>query len=316
METRPDECPSFSGPGMSRRQFARRVSLGTVAVGTGLATQTAHPSERKASQSGPRIPLKIGHRAASMKAVGDFDVFRLARQMPGLMGVELQVASGKPNLRDWDAVRRYKREANRWGMMIPSVAGVWDRCVSILRSAAAGGNLKQAIRVAEFLGTSVVLAAFFRRNAPDMGDESSYGPVVQLLQRVAPRAAEAGVTLGLENSLSPADNRKLVDLVGHPSVKVYYDPHNMAHYGYAAEAIPGIKLLGKDRICQVHVKNADRLIAEPGLVDWQVALGALNEIGYEGWYVFESRHKDRAHVVDATVKNIAFLRKHCQMPLG
>jgi len=301
---------------MSRRQFARRVYLGAVAVGTGATTQTTHASGKTAGRKGPRIPLKIGHRAASMKMAGDFGVFKMARQMPGLMGVELQVASGKPNLRDWDAVRRYKREANRWGMMIPSVAGVWDRGVSIMRSSAAGANLKQAIRVAEFLSSSVVLVAFFRRNAPDMSDESSYGPVVQVLQRAAPRAAEAGVMLGLENSLSPADNGKLVDLVGHPCVKVYYDPHNMAHYGHGAEAIPGIRLLGKDRICQVHVKNAERLIAEPGLVDWQAALGALNEIGYEGWYVFESKHTDHAQVVDATVKNIAFLRKSCRMPLG
>ncbi len=262
------------------------------------------------------LPLKIGHRAASMKMVGDFDVFRMARQMPGLMGVELQVTGGRPNLCDRDALRRYRREANRWGMMVPSVAGVWDRGVSIMGSSAAGENLTTAIRVAESLGACVALVAFFRNNAPDMKDESSYGPVVEVLKRAAPPAAEAGVTLGLENSLSPADNKKLVDLVDHPVVKVYYDPYNMAHYGHAAEAIPGIKLLGKDRICQVHVKNAGQLIAEPGPVDWPEAFRALNELGYEGWYVFESQHKDHAHVIEATVKNIAFVRKHARMPLG
>ena len=113
-----------------------------------------------------------------------------------------------------------------------------------------------------------------------------------------------------------SDNKKLVDLVDHPGVKVYYDPHNMAHYGHAEEAIPGIKLLGKDRICQVHVKNGERLIEAPGLVDWQAAFRALNEIGYEGWYVFESKHTDHAQVVEATAKNIEFLRKNCQMPFG
>jgi L-ribulose-5-phosphate 3-epimerase len=251
-----------------------------------------------------------------MKMVGSFDVFRMARRIPGLLGVELQVASGKPNLWDWDAVRRYKREANRWGLMIPSLAGVWDRGVSIMRSPAAGINLTQAIRAAEALGSSVLLIAFFRNNAPDMADESSYGPVVQVLQRAAPFAADAGVTLGLENSLSPSDNKKLLDLVDRPSVKVYYDPHNMVHYGHAAEAIPGIKLLGKDRICQIHVKNGKRLIEEPGLVDWPSAFQALNEIRYEGWYVFESDHTDHAQVIEATVKNIAFLRSHCQMPLA
>ncbi len=138
--------------------------------------------------------------------------------------------------------------------------------------------------------------------------------LVEMLRRAAPCAADAGVMLGLENSLSPADNRKLVDQVDHPSVKVYYDPHNMARFGHAAEAVPGIKLLGRDRICQVHVKNGERLIEEPGLVDWRTALQALNEIGYGGWYVFESDHTDHAQVVEATAKNIAFLRRNCEMP--
>ncbi|MBN1489973.1 MAG: sugar phosphate isomerase/epimerase [Phycisphaerae bacterium] len=251
-----------------------------------------------------------------MRMVGDFNVFKLARQIPGLLGIELQVASGKPNLWDPDAVRRYKREANRWGMMIPSLAGVWDSGVSIMQSPTAESNLTKAIRVAESLGSGVVLVAFFRNDAPDMADESSYGPVVQVFQRVASKAADAGVTLGLENSLSPADNKKLLDEVAHPSVKVYYDPYNMAQYGHPAEAIPGIRLLGKDRICQVHVKNGDRLLSESGLVEWRAALEVLNEIGYDGWYVFESDHKNRAQVVEATAQNVAFLRKHVKMPFG
>jgi len=249
-----------------------------------------------------------------MGMVGDFNVFKVARQIPGLMGVELQVTGGKPNLRDKDALRRYKREANRWGMLIPSVAGVWDKGVSLLDSSAAGANLVQAVRVAEFLGSSVVLVAFFKDNAPDMAEESSYGSAVDVLQRVGPAAADAGVTLGLENSLSPADNKKLVDLVAHPGVKVYYDPYNMAHYGHAEEAVAGVKLLGRDAICQVHVKNGGQLIEEPGLVDWAAAFRALNAIGYEGWYVFETRHDTDSDMIEATDKNIAFIRANSRMP--
>ncbi|MCP5117871.1 MAG: hypothetical protein GY953_44190, partial [bacterium] len=191
-----------------------------MASALGLGAAAASVSQAIANEP-QRVPLKVGHRAASMKMVGNFDVFKMARQIPGLLGVELQVTAGNPNLRDWDAVRRYKREASRWGIMIPSLAGLWDRGVSIRNSPAAGVNLLQAIRLAEFLGAGVILAAFFRDNAPDMNEESSYGPVVQLLRAAAPTAADAGVTIGLENSLSPAHNKKLVDLVNHPSVKVY-----------------------------------------------------------------------------------------------
>ena len=65
-----------------------------------------------------------------MKVVGDLDIFRAARQMPSLMGVELQITAVEPDLWDLDTVRRYKREAQNWGIQIPLPAGVWSRGIS------------------------------------------------------------------------------------------------------------------------------------------------------------------------------------------
>lgn len=300
---------------VSRRGFAQVIALSIVAGNAAIvSTEGASFQLQQGNKDKQHIPLKIGHRAASMKMVGDLEVFKVARQIAGLTGVELQIAQGEPNLRDWDTVRQYKKEADRWGVQIPSLAGVWDKGVSILTSPSAGLNLVDSIRAAELLGSSVILVAFFRDNAPDMSSEASFGPVVKLLQDIAPYASDAGVTLGLENSLSPADNRKLVDLVDHRNVKVYYDLHNMAHYGHGAEAIPGIQLLGKARICQVHVKNQDMLLEDEGLVDWMPAIQAFNEIEYEGWFVFESQHPDRSHLLEKTKQNIEFLQLHCRMP--
>jgi sugar phosphate isomerase/epimerase len=149
-----------------------------------------------------------------------------------------------------------------------------------------------------------------------MSDESSYGPVVSVLQDAAAEASDSGVVLGLETSLSPADTLKLVDLIDHDSVRVYYDLYNMAYYGHVTEAIPGIALLGKRRICQVHVKNGEDPIEDPGPIDWKAALREFGKIEYDGWYVFESQHKDLDQIVESTTRNIAFLKEHCQMPFG
>jgi sugar phosphate isomerase/epimerase len=183
-----------------------------------------------------------------------------------------------------------------------------------IHSAAAGKSLVKSIRAAETLGAQVILVAFFRQNAPDMADEESYGPIVRMLQETAKYAGEAGVVMGLENSLSPADNKKLVDLVDHPAVRVYYDLHNMAHYGHGDQAIPGVTLLGKERICMVHVKNGRKLIEEPGPIDWPAAFCALNAVGYDGWYVYETQHDSMEDCIEDTKKNNAFLQKHVQMP--
>jgi L-ribulose-5-phosphate 3-epimerase len=306
---------------LSRRRFL--AATGALAGAANWSGKALRETESD-SAGGQRIPLRIGQRAVDLNMVGNFDVLKVARQVPGLWGVELQVTGGNPNLHDLDAVRRYKKEANLWRMFLPSVAGVWSRGNSV-RSAGARSDLIQAVRSAELLGASVILVAFFRHSgAPNMNEESPYGPVVELLQEVAPTAADAGVTLGLETSLSPADNLKLVDFIGRPNVKVYYDVWNMAYYGYSAEAIPGILLLGKRRICQVHVKNNNdhHRIAGPGLVDWAAAFRAFNQIGYEGWYMFEeeplsfTERRSLSQMIEDTERNIAFLRQHCRMPLS
>jgi len=304
---------------LDRRRFlqAGALTLGGIAA-AGLDNRPGGPSSAAAEPPAPppaAIPLKIGIRAASMRMAGNLDVIRTAAAIPGIMGVELQVTAGKPNLRDGDTVRRYKREANRWAMRIPSLAGVWDPGVTISKPGAAE-SLRLSIRAAEMLGSSTLLLAFFKEQAPDMAREESYGPIVAMLQTVAPAAADAGVRLGLENSLSPADNAKLVDLVGHPAVGVYYDPHNMATYGSADQAIAGVKLLGKERICAVHVKNDNKLIEDPGPIDWVAALQAFNAIGYDGWYIYETGHATLAACQADTPRNNAFLQRHVQMPRG
>ena len=271
------------------------------------AAATASAGLFRAGFAAETEPLKIGIRAASMKMVGTPDVFKVAASIPGIRGVELQTTAGKVNLRDWDNVRLYRKEAERWGMQVPSLAGIWDRGIKIHSPGAADSVIK-SVRAAEMLGAGVILAAFFRKDAPDMADESSYGPVVAMLQKVAKHAANAGVVIGLENSLSPANNKKLVDLVDHPAVGVYYDLHNMDFYGHGEQAIPGIQLLGMKRICMVHVKNGKMLLEEPGPIDWPAAFRAFREIGYDGWYVYETGHDSTEDCVEDTKKNNQFLQ--------
>jgi sugar phosphate isomerase/epimerase len=290
---------------ITRRGFFKTCATAVAAAGVApLTALAAAPTSAPA----PQVPLKLGIRAATMKMVGDLSVIQTAAGMSGIRGVELQVAAGSRNLLDLDVVRQYKRESDRWDVRIPSIAGIWEKGVNI-SSPNAGESLRRAIRAAELLGSRVVLVAFFGENAPDMKSDQSFGPVVENLKKAAGLAGDAGVVLGLETSLSPADNVKLVDLINHPAVKIYYDLFNMSTYGHTAEAVPGVKLFGRDRICAVHVKNGNKLIEEPGPIDWPAAFAAFNEIGYDGWFTYETAHKNLAACIADTAKNNAFLRK-------
>jgi sugar phosphate isomerase/epimerase len=254
-------------------------------------------------------PLKIAHRQANMVQPPGPQIFDFARRIPGLSGVELQVFFKEQTLWDPENMSAYKREARRVGLLIPSLAGIWPPHASLVQAGPARECISKAIRAAEDLGSRVILAAAFDANCPRMDDEASYGPVVTVLQSVAQAAADAGVTIGLETSLAPEDDKKLIDLVARKSVKVYYDLFNV-ETRHPGQAVPGIRVLGKARIAQCHLKNEDRLLEQPGPVDWAAALKGLHEIGYDGWYVFETSHSTPEQCIAATVKNIDFIRRH------
>jgi sugar phosphate isomerase/epimerase len=255
---------------------------------------------------GANPPVKIGHREASLRLVGNPRVFEVASRIPGLRGVELQIATGPGSLWEKDTLRTYKREANHWGMLIPSLAGPFLKGTHLM-SRGAEDQLRKAIQVAEFLGASVILVPSFRERCPDPARPQQTDPVLEMFRRVGPVAGDAGVTLGWENSLNPAVNARLIDQIGHPNVRVYYDLDNGEFYGHKGQIEPGVRLLGRERICQVHVKNEHRLIEEAGRIDWRRAFTEFKSIGYNGWFVFESLHSSEEQAVSATTRNVKFL---------
>ena len=304
---------------MKRRKFLQQLACG--AAGYLFASSRVASAQKQDTEQQGRLPCKIGMRQASLRnpedpskrMIADINTFKVARDIPGITGVELQITSGNPNMRDLSVARRYKAEAHRWGLSIPSTAGVWDH---VIWGPHSGLDLLNSIRATEILGARVMLVAFFGKNAPDMADRQSYDPVVSVLRDVAPRAQEAGIVLGLENSLSPKENRDLVDRIDHPCVKVYYDLDNMYQYGHGEEAVPGIELLGPARIAAVHVKNKGRILQETWRIDWAAAFQALTEIRYGGWLVFETQHESHQECKEMTKQNIAFIKEHFRPPPG
>lgn len=308
----------------SRRSFFKVGVLSTVGIGLlGISNGRVFANENLLSENEvKRLPYKIGIRQASLRnpsdpgknMVANFDTFKVAHDIPGIIAVELQVASGNPNmLYDFDVARRYKAESNKWGLDVPSTAGVWSSKGAW--NADAVDELIHAIRATEIVGASVMLIAFFGISAPDLSDVSFYDRVVKILKEVAPRAKDAGIILGLENSLSPADNKKLVDMVDAPNVRIYYDLENMYNFGHQNEAVSGLKLLGKERIAAVHVKNNGRLLSDNWRVDWVKALQELTDIQYEGWLTFETDHTSHNQCIKETEENLEFIKNHFQPPV-
>jgi L-ribulose-5-phosphate 3-epimerase len=252
-------------------------------------------------------PLRFAHRQTNIVIPPDTNLFDFAKRIPGLNGLELQIIWKGHNLGDFsnNFAAGYKADSKRTGIDIPSISGIWQKGETIFDTPVAERAITNAIRTAEFFGARTILIALYTKNCPVMDDASSYGPVVALLQKLAPTTR---VNLGLETSLSAVDEKKLLTLIDRSNVRSYYDAANEQMY-HPGEAIAGIAVLGP-RIVQCHFKNGEALLSAPdSTVDWRADLAALKHIHYKGWFVFETTHPTPEQCLSATAANIAFIRQ-------
>ena len=98
-------------------------------------------------------------------------------------------------------------------------------------------------------------------------------------------------------------------------MKVYYDVGNSTAYGYDVPS--ELRLLGADRICEVHLKETLSLddpswgllgSPEKGGVDWEGVAAALRDVGYDRWFTLETSGREGRFEED-TRANVAFARR-------
>ncbi len=202
----------------------------------------------------------------------------------GLDGVQVDFGRGEdiPPLFDADLQRRFLDEVIRQDMEIASLAmGVLNN-IPYKSDPRAERWVADGIDVCKIFGINVVLLAFFG-NGDLRGDEKGKDVVVERLKRVAAKAEEAGVFLGIESWLSAEEHLEIIDRVGSPAVKVYYDVANSHKAGY--DIYKEIRQLGK-YICEFHAKDYDDLYGK-GSIDFERVREAIDDIGYRGWLVME-----------------------------
>ncbi|MCH7559090.1 MAG: sugar phosphate isomerase/epimerase [Planctomycetes bacterium] len=202
----------------------------------------------------------------------------------GLDGVQVDFGRAETNLPlfDADLQRRFLDEASRGDMEIASLAMGVLNGVPYKSDIRAELWVAKGINVCKALGVNVVLLAFFGEG--DLRDDKKGTDiVVERLKRVAPKAEKAGVFLAIESWLSAEQHIDIIDRVGSPAVKVYYDVGNSHKAGY--DIYKEIRLLGK-HICEFHAKDYDDLYGK-GSIDFEQVRRAMDDIGYRGWIVME-----------------------------
>lgn len=253
----------------------------------------------------PQRTFKIGACDWSIRSRGDVAAMKMAQDI-GLDGVE--VSFGQPgeeyDLRLPENREKYLAEAQKHGVEICSLAMGMLNQIPYATSPDAEQWVLDCIDVMPKLNQKVVLLAFFfngdLKDKKDMQDAT-----IARLKKAAPRAEKAGVTLGLETYLNADEHKRILDEVGSPAVKVYYDVANMTKMGY--DIYQEIRQLGRDRICQIHCKENGYLLGQ-GKIDFPRVKEAIDEIGWQGWLVIEGAVPKGGQMFDSYVKNQKYLR--------
>ena len=215
---------------MDRREFLLS-SLAYSATGAAAMTEKLAPTPR------------FAHRQAQMLTEPGQSVFQLAAKIPGLSGVQLQMIWKGTDISEGTRAAELRQQAHDNGVLVPSIAGIWKPGENIFKVDIAERAIGNAIRAASTLGAHVILIVMFKENCPDMNNPESYNPVVSLLRRMSTPALDAGIKLCPETSLTPSDDRKLLESVDRTNVRCYYDAMNTETY-HPGQGVPGIKSLG------------------------------------------------------------------------
>jgi L-ribulose-5-phosphate 3-epimerase len=140
-----------------------------------------------------------------------------------------------------------------------------------------------SIRVMRRMKTRVALLAFFGKG--DLVDDpAGVTEVIRRLKKLAPRAEAAGLVYGIESWLKAPELERILDAVNSPAVRIYYDVGNMQKVGEDVGA--AIRRLGRERICEVHLKDYDDLYGK-GSMNFPNVRTALDAISYRGWLGIE-----------------------------
>ncbi len=160
-----------------------------------------------------------------------------------------------------------------------------------------------SIPITKKLNARVILLPFFGKGALTTHEEMDY--VGDALREIAPEAEKAGVILGLEDTISAEDNVRIMERSKSPAVLTYYDVGNSTEGGFDVQK--EIRWLGKERICQFHLKDNPHYLGE-GKIDFPPLLKTIEDIGFHGFANLETSCPSNS-VDDDMIRNLHFVRR-------
>ena len=132
--------------------------------------------------------------------------------------------------------------------------------------------------------------------------------IVTRLKEVGKLAETAGVVIGIETSLSAADELQLLKDIGSPAIQIYFNFSNAVNNG--RDLYKEMEILGS-HICQIHCTNKDAVwLQNDKQINMNQVKQVLDKIGYKGWLVIERSRdaNDPRNVKRNFSANVAYMK--------
>lgn len=282
-----------------RSMLKKSLLLASLAQGYRIQDIRAGTRQRK---------FRIGACDWSLGKSSDIGAFDVAKEI-GLEGIMVDMGNEQNNLhiRQKEVQDSYLKASAKTNIAISSLAlGIYNR-VPFHSDKRVQEWVSGAIDAAAALHGKLVLLAFF--NASDLrNDDSRKVAAIQHLRVLLPYAESKGVILGIESYLNAQEHIEIIEKAGSNNLKVYFDFRNTADAGH--DPIAEFEKLGKDRICELHMKENGFLLGE-GTVDWNGVSKAVQKTKYRGsgWVHIEGANPKGGNLVESYRHNLSYLRE-------
>ncbi len=242
--------------------------------------------------------VKLGITEYSLPVDGPYGC-KIAADV-GFKGIHLDVGSYE---RNFPKTKRcvqeaYLEAAEKFGIQYTSIGcnelDVYDMVAKkgLAERGIAFKTITSAIDAAAAMNIPIVMIQNF--NASALETEQDIERAINVIRRVSDYALEKGeITLGLENLLSVENLLRVIETVGNPNVKVYFDTQNY----YVDEKVDVAAMIEPliSHICAVHVKDGYEADVRPsgallgegdsGFFD---TMAELRRCEYSGWLISEN----------------------------
>jgi sugar phosphate isomerase/epimerase len=297
---------------LDRRGFLRTVAA--AATATWLApTGRSQPAASAPNASAPAPRYRIAVCDWMILKRQKLGAFPLAREL-GADGVEVDMgslgerATFDNQLADGAVRQQFLDQARALNLGISSLAMSGFYAQSFAERPTVPRMIDDCIATMQAMGIRVAFLPLGVRS--DLVQHPELRPaVVRRLQEIAPRAEAAGVVIGLETALDAAGEVRLLDEVGSPAIRSYFNFANALQNDRDLHA--ELRTLGRDRICQIHCTNQDGVwLQNDPKIDLPKVRATLDALGWTGWLVVERSRdaRDARNVKKNFGANVAYLK--------